>query len=852
MKGPFDAVLESTETASVVARPTTPRPEGGKVLQRLLAFAEERDLPLLIPELTIVDKPRRRKRADSERESAVEGFAGSGYAEALIDAAEALNAQQPVDTREFTEEADFLVGAPASPPTGVGPQWRFVGPTHMTNGQTYGESRVAVAGRVSAIAIDPSNTNHLLCGSAGGGLWESFTRGASWVARTDYAPTLTIGAIAFTPGAPATVYCGTGEGNFYAWLGAGLMRSTNGGATWTMHATTPFVGQGFYDLVVDPANASHLLAATTNGLYESADAGLTWTVRRADRCWDLSVQPGGGPSAEVLAACSGGLFRSTNGGTTWAAVALPSAPAGFSRLAVAIAPSNPGVAYAFGANGATGYLWRRATAGDTWAAITQPPGLSTGQAWYDWFLAVAPDNPNQIYLGAIEAYSGTLSGSTWTWITISNKTGDDIHPDQHAIAIDPVNPNVIYVGNDGGLFMSLNRGTSWTSLNPGLGIAEIEYMAQDHGSARWLLAGTQDNGTIRYTGSNVWEHVADGDGGDCAVNRVSPDVVFQSYFNMGMARSTVKGNWGSFSWIGPNVPQGYSTLFYPPMEACNDTIAQAGQSVFISRNRGTNWTEIALPAGLLASAMSMPTDGRLLVGTTSGRLFVLTWSGTSWTTTELTSPRTGANLSDAYVDPANANRIWVTYTARTGGRVFRSSDGGTTWTDCSAGLPQLPVNAIEVQPGNANRVWVAADVGVYQSLNAGATWQPFANGLPNSLAVDLLYHPNARLLRVGLRNRGVWEIQVDGPLANPVCGVQFTGSLTANQTRKWFTFRWPATWHVIWTVMPTNPLPGNPQVKWNVEVERADAEYATYWISVTNLTASPITFEGRYAILSYY
>jgi hypothetical protein len=98
----------------------------------------------------------------------------------------------------------------------------------------------------------------------------------------------------------------------------------------------------------------------------------------------------------------------------------------------------------------------------------------------------------------------------------------------------------------------------------------------------------------------------------------------------------------------------------------------------------------------------------------------------------------------------------------------------------------------------------------------------------------------------------VWEIPVDGWMTRPQCGVQWTGSLVANQTQKWFTFNWPAAWHVIWTVMPTSPKPGAPQVSWVTQVERASAEYATYWISVTNMTADPVTFEGRYCILSRY
>jgi hypothetical protein len=174
-----------------------------------------------------------------------------------------------------------------------------------------------------------------------------------------------------------------------------------------------------------------------------------------------------------------------------------------------------------------------------------------------------------------------------------------------------------------------------------------------------------------------------------------------------------------------------------------------------------------------------------------------------------------------------------------------------SWIDLSAGLPNLPVSAIQVDPGNANRVWVAADVGVYQSFNAGATWAAFANGLPNAMAVDLLYNQHARVLRVALRNRGVWEIEVDGPLAAPVVGVQWNGTLNANQTQTWFTFNWPAAWHMLWTVMPVTPAPG-AKITWKVAVERGGAEFATYWITVTNLTNQPVNFQGRYAILSYY
>jgi hypothetical protein len=212
----------------------------------------------------------------------------------------------------------------------------------------------------------------------------------------------------------------------------------------------------------------------------------------------------------------------------------------------------------------------------------------------------------------------------------------------------------------------------------------------------------------------------------------------------------------------------------------------------------------------------------------------------------------GAYISDLFVDPSNLNRIWATYRTIYGGRVFRSNDGGSTWLDCTTWLPHLPVNAIEVDNENSNRIWVAMDIGVYESLDGGATWRNFSNGLPNAYVGDLLFHPHARVLRAGTRNRGIWQIPVDGWMAQPFTGVQFNGILAANQTARWFTSSWPATWHVIWTMMPTTVQKGTPSIIWKVQVERASAEYVTYWLIVTNLTSVEVSFEGRYSILSRY
>lgn len=840
MQGPYD---ENVELLSALSE--AEGPSGGKALVRLLRLLATKGYEQVASSvLQTAVSPTARDNVlvtlEKRFPSAKRGLSKNEDAGLL---------QAETIAEEFLAAAAPPGGPPPGPPGPGLPGWEQVGPYTIPNGQTYGSSRVNVSGRVAAIAVDPRNVNHVLCGGANGGVWESFDHGASWAPRTDYQATTTVGAITFDPTNSTTLYCGTGEGNWWAFLGVGILRSNDGGTTWTTLCTAPFVGQGFYDLQVDAANNRHMLAATTGGLYVSTDGGTNWTQQRSARTWAIAIS-----ASEILAASSDGLWRSTDGGTTWTAVALPGSPGSYNRLAVAIAPSNPAVAYVWGAAGMSAYVWRRA--GGTWTAGTPPAGININQAWYDWYVAVAPDRDTQVYCAAIDLYRADISGVTWTWTDLSTKTGSgqSIHPDQHAIAFEPGNPGTLYAGNDGGLFRSTDRGTTWEDLNNGLVITEFEYIAQNVGVSRWIIGGTQDNGTERWTGSAEFDHVADGDGGFVCVNHDDPTTVFHTYYNMSPEVSTSSGDPGSWTYIPPPVPAGEFQPFYPPMrcsETNGGTMAIGGGALYVTTNNGSTYTRLAFPTNEGASAICVPDASNVYVGTESGNVYHTTFASSAWSAlSALTRART-AYVSDLLVDPGNRDRIWVTYSTGGGGLVYRSDDGGAHWTDCSAGLPNLSANAIEADPRNGNRVWVAIDCGVYQSVDAGAHWADFSNGLPNAYIGDLVFHPHALVLRAGTRNRGLWQIPVDRWLTEPVCGVQWIGSLGPNQSGRWFTFNWPATWHVIWTIMPTTPG-GGSQLTWSVAVERASVEFVTYWITVQNLTGATVSFEGRFEILSWY
>jgi photosystem II stability/assembly factor-like uncharacterized protein len=191
-------------------------------------------------------------------------------------------------------------------------------------------------------------------------------------------------------------------------------------------------------------------------------------------------------------------------------------------------------------------------------------------------------------------------------------------------------------------------------------------------------------------------------------------------------------------------------------------VVKAGDTVYVSTDSGNSWTQVALqqpPSGLpsVASALAIPALDSILVGTIRGDVLRLHQQNGAWgSPVPLTKPRDGW-ISDLLVDP-NSDRYWATFSNP--GAVFRSDDAGTTWSDVTANLPPLPVNAIVNDPQSADRVWVACDVGVFESTDAGGNWSVFGTGLPNALAVDLVFYEPDRLLRVATRSRGVWEAAV--------------------------------------------------------------------------------------------
>src|SRR5262245_12872459 len=368
--------------------------------------------------------------------------------------------------------------------------WVQLGPTAIPNGQTYSAARVLVTGRVTAIVIDPTNTQTLYLGSAQGGVWKTTDGGKNWAPLTDNAISLAIGALAMDPSDPHTLHAGTGEGNFSgdSYYGNGVLKTTNSGASWTALATSTFVGTRFGRIAITPGTTSRLFAATGNGIYRSTDSGNNWTLMSsglpAGSATDVAIDSGT-PTTVFAAFWGQGIYRTTNAGAatpTWTKLTSGLPTTGFTRIALATSPSAGQIVYALMAGPASSNypvnrFLRSSDGGNTWTAIPLPGGNLGIQGFYNLNVTVDPTTPDIVYLSAISVWKATRNPTTNTW-TIT-EIGSTIHPDNHSFAVDPVNHLVLYAGNDGGIYKSTNGGGSWSdAINEGPCITQFEFMAQ--------------------------------------------------------------------------------------------------------------------------------------------------------------------------------------------------------------------------------------------------------------------------------------------------------------------------------------------------------------------------------------
>jgi hypothetical protein len=702
--------------------------------------------------------------------------------------------------------------------------WIPIGPSVVRKGQA--SNRPAVSGRVAGIAIASlAGGTRVYLASANGGVWRSDDNGLNWHSTMDAwdlnpttraSDSLACGAIAISPTNPDRVYVGTGEGGSGAYFGVGPIRTDDGGVNWFTEPTDPasptLAGKSFYRLAVDPGDPERVVGATDSGLYRREPAGgsFNW-VRKLAGEWSSVVAARTASTTTFYAARYGGPVRTSTDGHSWTPISTGFPSSNVGRISLAVRPDDPTVLYALIAKGDDFHLlgvYRFNTSDNTWRKINSAPTdlfgsdpTDQGQGWYDIAIAVDPNNANRIYLGGSTKLSGgqwsgclyrcnvtsSGSGSGLNYSMTKTSIGGTVHADLHELQFTPTDSNKLWVGCDGGIFLTNNAtgGANFEPRNTGLATLTMNHLDIHPTEPAVLFCGTQDNGTTRYTGEEAWLHSDAGDGGFVVINWNDPYKILRTYVQGILYRTTDGGqsydSWDDVSLPSPdfNNAEFYAPLVGTPVNTAApaeaDIVAFGGERPWISTSFGGAWQSIPnnsssdkLPSNILSLAFASAT--RLYAGTIGGQVYRFNKSGASWTRTRIdAAPLLVGPITDIAVDTSDAtgNSIYVTL-GGTGDYRHVWRYNGTTWqqrSGPSAGsatsLLDIQHNAIVVDPAHTNNLYVGADIGIWRSTNGGTNWASFSEGLPDAAVLDLKLHNPRRILFAATHGRGVFERTID-------------------------------------------------------------------------------------------
>ena len=722
------------------------------------------------------------------------------------------------------------IGALAATATATQSQWISLGPSpaHFGGSVLPGD----YSGKVDAIVVDPRDSNVVYVGTDSGGVWKSVDGGANWRPLTDSTALLGIGALALDPSNPNVIYAGTG-GDFGFYLEAGVIKSTDGGATWT-NIAAPFLASGrpqFLQFGIDPNNSQVVLAATDYGIWRSTDAGLTWTHQTTAQSGSVIFDPHHAGVAyytqEYLQWNDGtdGLYRSSDSGATWAHIgntggnAIPPALVSVTPK-VYLDPTNSQVLYYqtavtyFSETSGNGAIYKSIDGGGNWTPLPSLPPLCCQK--YVSAFAVNPTNPNILYSGIIDLYRSMDGGTTWSPMFISTGGSTvDLHPDHHALAFS-ADGGVLYEGNDGGVFRTTFPAAQvydWQNLNGTLATLLLyPGLSVDPSNSNTSVVGTQDNGTLLYQGASAWNgSFSCGDGGYTAIDPTSPTIVFIACANRSsIYRSAAAGVDGSFVLTSTGIDP-TDRIDDPPPLAMDPN--QPGwlyfgtYRVYQTMNGGLNWQPISPDltlnnsgSSLLSAVVVAPSDsnvvyaasfeGHVQVTTNASAGTSATWQDISGTLLDPPPPgqSSGPILSLA-ADPLAASTLYVGIGSSNTRHLFMTSDRGVSWASIGGGLPDSPLNTIVVDPDQPGALYVGTDVGAFWTADAGAHWQILGQGLPNVIVTSLVLQRSNRVLRAGTFGRSAWDLPLPA-LPPPVVasttalsfGSQVQGSTSGAQT----------------------------------------------------------------------
>ena len=655
---------------------------------------------------------------------------------------------------------------------------------------------------IGDVTVAPSNPNVVWVGSGepqnrqsspwGMGVFRSTDAGRTW-RHLGLEDTHHIARIVVHPRDPDIAYVAAVGHLWGANPERGVYRTTDGGRTWE-HVLFIDDDTGAIDLAMDPGDPQTVFAA----MYQ-----------RRRTLWGFN---GGGPGS--------GIHRTTDGGASWEELAggLPEGDKG--RIGLDIYRGDGNIVYAlveadarrpdqgFGGGGGQGEVrngvYRSTDRGETWEHLS----TTNNRPMYYSQIRIDPTDPERIYLGGADLFMSSDGGRTFT-----DEAAAEVHLDHHALWIDPSDSDHLIVAGDGGVSVSWDRSRTWRQLR-NLPIAQFYEIGVDNREPYHVCGGLQDNGSW-CAPSNTWSsmgirtrhwyNVSGGDGFFTVMHPTLP-IMFSESQNGNLRRVDLRTMESvrmrpvgrpSTGEDGEEVEPDYRFNWNSPVVLSKhdaNTVYYGGERVFRSTDLGTTWEELSgdltkgidrstleimgVPGtepmmsrhdgtstfGNLVALAESPVDARVLyAGSEDGNLHVTRDGGATWTNVAPAMPGLPEQtyITRIVASHADAGTVWAAGDNHRNDDfapyVYVSNDYGASWRRITTGLPGgWSVNALAQHPRAANVLFAGNEIGVYFSIDAGATWHPLRNNLPTVPVDDIVVHPRDNDLVIGTHGRGIW------------------------------------------------------------------------------------------------
>jgi photosystem II stability/assembly factor-like uncharacterized protein len=685
-----------------------------------------------------------------------------------------------------------------------------------------------MGGRLTAIEGVNNDPRIIYVGSAGGGVWKTTNAGVNFKSVFDkYCQS--IGALAVDQKNPKVIFVGTGESNMRntVSVGDGLYRSTDEGENWTKingFDSTEHISR----IIIDPQNSNNIYVAVPGplwsdskhrGLYKSTDGGKTFEknlyINEQTGVADIAVNP---VNPSIVYATTwefrrkpysfnsggkgSGIYKSTDGGKTWKEVTsgLPAKP--FGRTAIALAPSAPENLIAIVEAEKTG-LYISADGGENWKQQSATVNV-VSRPFYFSCLVIDPKDPKRVYRPGFGFSYSDDGGYSFA------DGGGNVHSDHHALWINPNYTNQMYLGTDGGMYVSNDRGANWVML-PMLPVSQFYHVTYDMKEPYNVYGGLQDNQSWYAPSQSAggiensdWKNIGGGDGFWVQVDGMNPDIVY------------TESQGGEI--IHTDLKQG-KAFGIKPQQALNDeklrfnwntpiVIGQknkrnlyiAAQYLYKSVDEGKNWIKISpdlttnnkekqkqeqsggLSADntsaenhctIFAIAESSLDENLIWIGTDDGNLQYTTDGGKSWTNVAANYTAAGipAQTWVSSIEPStfDKNVVYASFDNHMYGDVktyiAKSTDMGKTWTMFKS--DEFTGFAHKIKEDNVNKdlLFAGTEMGLYASHDGGANWFRMKNNIPwKALVRDIQIHPVTNDLILATHGRGIMIVDNITPM----------------------------------------------------------------------------------------